>query len=125
MSIEIQSRAKKNLLRKKLSLKTKKEFEAVFKQNTKLVLSPLIVYGKQAEQSSMGLVVSKKVGHAPCRNKTKRRLREIFRLNSQTANLELVVIARKKASTCSFQELEASFNFALRKLSNRLSPSKK
>ena len=125
MSIEANNTAKKRLLRKKLSLKTKKEFEDVFDLNTKFVLSPLVIYGKQGEQSRMGLVVSKKIGHAPCRNKIKRQLREVFRRVSKTTDLQLVVIARKKASVCSYKELEESFVFILNKLSNRLASPKK
>ncbi|HTB22659.1 MAG TPA: ribonuclease P protein component [bacterium] len=56
----------------------------------------------------LGLSVSRKVGKSVQRNKLKRRLREIFRLNHEKMLIgtELVVIPRKEAVGLSYQDLE-------------------
>jgi ribonuclease P protein component len=56
----------------------------------------------------LGLSVSRKVGKSVQRNKLKRRVREIFRLNHEKmlVGTELVVIPRKEAVGLSYQDLE-------------------
>jgi ribonuclease P protein component len=56
----------------------------------------------------LGLSVSRKVGKSVQRNKLKRRVREIFRLNQEKLlnGTELVVIPRKEAVGLSYQDLE-------------------
>ena len=56
----------------------------------------------------LGLSVSRKVGNSVHRNKLKRRVREIFRLNHEKllVGTELVVIPRKEASGLSFLDLK-------------------
>jgi len=57
----------------------------------------------------LGLVVSRRSGNAPRRNRIKRRIREIFRQHPEAfaPGSDLVVLARgHEAATCSFQELE-------------------
>jgi ribonuclease P protein component len=56
----------------------------------------------------LGLSVSRKVGKSVQRNKLKRRVREIFRLNHEKMLIgtELVVIPRKEAVGLSYQDLE-------------------
>jgi ribonuclease P protein component len=56
----------------------------------------------------LGLSVSRKVGKSVQRNKLKRRVREIFRLNhdKMLTGTELVVIPRKEAVGLSYQELQ-------------------
>lgn len=71
---------------KNARLHLKKEFEDVIKSGTKTVLNGLVLWHKSdacgpAGAARMGIVVSRKLGIAPCRNRAKRLLREVFRLN--------------------------------------------
>mgnify|MGYP006427947025 CR=1 FL=1 len=61
--------------------------------------------------SRLGLIVGKKVGHAPARSKWKRRLKESFRLERQgfTHSLDVVVLVRGKSETPSLNELRSMF----------------
>lgn len=56
----------------------------------------------------VGITVPKKVGAAHVRNKIKRRLRHILRLNQNLfSGRQLVVVARDNVSSATFLELEA------------------
>lgn len=59
----------------------------------------------------VGYTVGKKLGHAVVRNRVRRRLREIYRLNESAfkRGYDIVVVARSRAVESSFQELTASF----------------
>ena len=61
------------------------------------------------DHSRFGLVVSKKVGNAVCRNLIKRRLREGCRRNKHllTASLNVVIIAFASAAFQSQKEIDA------------------
>lgn len=55
-----------------------------------------------------GLSVSKAVGGAVCRNRVKRRLREIVRRLRLKQGWDILVIARRASADCEFKELEQS-----------------
>lgn len=70
----------------------------------------------QLSHPRLGLIVSKKVSKkAVERNKLKRRLREIFRLNQNNLNsFDIVVIAKQNANECTYLQLEKNFIKALK-----------
>jgi len=59
----------------------------------------------------LGITVSAKIGNAVVRNKIRRRLKEIYRTNEQRfrAGYDIVAVARARASSSEYAELEASF----------------
>ena len=66
----------------------------------------------------VGFVVGKKVGKAVVRNRVRRRLREIYRLHegSIAPGKDLVVVARGRAVTATYRQLETAFLSACKKL---------
>ncbi|MBV9104389.1 MAG: ribonuclease P protein component [Verrucomicrobia bacterium] len=68
----------------------------------------LAILARETEAASrIGIVTTKRLGNAVTRNKIRRRIREIFRLNQhriQTGIL-LVTIARVSSATATFDEL--------------------
>lgn len=67
----------------------------------------------QSEESSrhIGFVISRRLGRAVVRNRIRRRLREVYRLQRRWIGLGfwLVLIARPPSAKASFKELEAEF----------------
>src|SRR4051812_37276340 len=84
------------------------DFKAVYDFRASASSGPVVVYAKRNElgHNRLGLSVSKKVGNAVVRNRTRRRLRETYRLVREQllAGFDLVVVARS-AELPEFAEL--------------------
>ena len=66
-----------------------------------------MVHEAGRDESRLGLAVSRKVGNAVVRNRLKRRLREIFRVERSLApaHRDLILIPRPGCSDLDFQKL--------------------
>ena len=75
--------------------------------------SYMVLYARRnrTELNRVGITVSKKLGHAVVRNRTRRRLREIYRLNELRfqPGWDIVVVARTRAVEAPFEKLTASY----------------
>ena len=75
--------------------------------------SYLVLYARRNREGKnrVGYTVSKKLGHAVVRNRTRRRLREVYRLNESRLmpGYDIVVVARSRAVEAPFGKLTASF----------------
>lgn len=62
-------------------------------------------------RNRVGITVGKKLGHAVVRNRVRRRLREVYRLNesSLTPGWDIVLVARTRAIAAPFSDLTESF----------------
>ena len=73
----------------------------------------LVLYARRngTDTNRVGITVSKKLGHAVVRNRVRRRLREIYRLNEQLfqPGWDIVVVARVRAVQAPFARLTASY----------------
>ncbi len=91
-------------------LRKPREFQYVYKNGRKWVGNYLLLIFVENNLpcSRIGIVVSKKVGRAVVRNKIKRRLREIVRLNIDKipSGYDIVVISKKSAKMVSFWDLK-------------------
>ncbi|WP_019536873.1 ribonuclease P protein component [Paenibacillus ginsengihumi] len=78
------------------------------------------------EEFRFGISVSKKLGKAVVRNKIRRRLKEIARLNADRLpkGYDLILIARKPAADMTYRELEKSFLHVLKR-SKLLQPAQR
>lgn len=71
----------------------------------------LYVRRNHTGKNRVGITVSKKLGHAVVRNRARRRLREVYRLNESlfSRGWDIVVVARSRSVTAPFPELTACY----------------
>ncbi|MBQ6832565.1 MAG: ribonuclease P protein component [Oscillospiraceae bacterium] len=73
----------------------------------------LVLYARpnRTGGNRVGFTVSKKLGKAVVRNRVRRRLREVYRLNEHrfTPGWDIVVVARSRCVGSDFQKLTAAF----------------
>ncbi len=79
----------------------------------------LVLYAKRNRlgQNRVGITTGKKLGHAVVRNRVRRRLREVYRLNEEKfqPGWDIVVVARSKAISAKFSDLTAGYLSLARK----------
>lgn len=73
----------------------------------------LVLYAKanKSDMNRVGITVSKKLGHAVVRNRIRRRLREIYRLNEDQfqPGWDIVVVARSRCVDADFTSLTKAY----------------
>ena len=73
----------------------------------------MVLYARpnRTQTNRVGITVGKKIGKAHIRNRTRRRLREIYRLNEDKfqPGWDIVVVARSKAVDADFGKLTAAY----------------
>lgn len=126
---------------KSARLRRTPEFRSTFDLGEKLVCGPLVLYAARRNKTShmtpdssqqdgslrLGLVVSRKVGNSVVRNRVKRAIREAFRQTraklEATApwnSIDLIVLARPSASTCSGAQLKERLESCLKRIEKSL-----
>ena len=69
----------------------------------------IVLYARKNRTSTnrVGITVSKKLGHAVVRNRIRRRIREIYRLNEEKfqPGWDIVIVARSKTVGADFSKL--------------------
>lgn len=102
------------------SLKNNNDFRRVYRKGTSAVKPCLVVYARKVngDKNRLGFTVTAKVGKAHTRNRVRRRLREIYRLNESRLKqgYDLVVVARVRASEVTYKRLETEFLAACQEL---------
>ena len=73
----------------------------------------LVLYARRnrTESNRVGITVSKKLGKAHIRNRIRRRLREVYRLNEEKflPGWDIVVVARSRCLEAPFDKLTGSY----------------
>ena len=79
----------------------------------------LVLYARRnrTDTNRVGITVGKKLGHAVVRNRVRRRLREVYRLNEDKfqAGWDIVVVARTRAIYAEFDQLVEAYMTAAQK----------
>ena len=73
----------------------------------------LVLYARpnRSDKNRVGITTGKTLGHAVVRNRARRRLREVYRLNESLfkPGYDIVVVARHKCITGDFQKLTNAY----------------
>ena len=95
------------------TVKKNYEFRRMYAKGKSGVSSCLVVYYRKNRlgHNRLGVTVSTKLGHAVVRNRVRRRLREIFRLNQSglAQGYDMILVARTRAVGAEYRELERAF----------------
>lgn len=95
-----------------------RDFNRIKTQGRRLAHGALILnWMPSATQSRLGLVTSKKIGHAVLRNRVRRFLRESFRLHQHELAMpvDLILVARPSIAQKRFSQVESDFLAGLRR----------
>ena len=102
------------------ALKKNYEFRRLYSKGKSAASHCVVVYCRRnrAAGNRLGLTVSTKIGGAVQRNRVRRRLKEIYRLNEEklTPGYDIVIVARVKSRYVGYHELETSVLALFRKL---------
>lgn len=95
------------------SLKLNHVFRRLYRKGHSAADRNLVLYCRKngSRENRIGLTVGVKLGHAVVRNRLRRRLREIYRLHEGQfcPGWDVVVVARARAVTASYRQLERSY----------------
>ena len=100
------------------SLKLNHIFQRLYRTNGQ-ANGYLVLYARRNRTAAnrVGITVGKKLGHAVVRNRVRRRLREVYRLNEEKfqPGWDIVVVARTRAIYADFQQLVDAYMTAAQK----------
>jgi ribonuclease P protein component len=95
------------------------EFQKVFDRGVRVHgrYVTLLIAPASGAHSRLGIVASKKLGAAVARNRAKRLIREVFRLNPPHAAgcVDVVAIPRRELFTAAYSSLETDFRSTYRR----------
>ena len=107
-------------MKERTTVKENYEFRRMYSKGKSGVSSYLVVYFRPNRRGNnrLGVTVSAKLGHAVVRNRIRRRIREIFRLNQPKLKqgYDMIVVARGRSVRTSYQEMDRAFLSVCRKL---------
>ena len=102
-----------NTVKFTVSLKENRTFRRLYAKGKSAVGPAMVLYCRKngRQESRLGLTVSTKLGGAVTRNRIRRRLREIYRLNEDrlVPGYDIVIVARARAVSGRFWDLEREF----------------
>ena len=103
-----------------VTLKQNYEFRRLYQKGSSAVGGSMVLYCRKNRlgHNRLGVTVSVKLGGAVVRNRARRRLREVYRLNSPRLRQgwDIVLVARGRTLTARWPELNETFLRLCRKL---------
>ena len=102
------------------TVKQNYEFRRMYAKGKSGVSSCLVVYYRKNRlgHNRLGVTVSTKLGHAVVRNRCRRRLREVYRLEKPQlkTGYDIILVARSRTATAPWPELQKQFRRLCRKV---------
>ena len=107
-------------MNKTVTIKENYVFRRMYSKGRSAVTPMVVVYCRKngLDHNRLGVTVSTKLGGAVIRNRARRRLREVFRLNSGRLRqgYDIILVARGRTLSASWKELNETFLRLCRKL---------
>ena len=107
-------------MKRAVTIKENHEFRRMYQKGASAVGNGMVVYCRKNKlgHNRLGLTASTKLGHAVVRNRCRRRLREVYRLNGDKLRQgwDILLVARSRTATLSWQDLNDTFLRLCRKL---------
>ena len=75
----------------------------------------LVIHHNRLNVSRLGIIVTRRLGGAARRNRAKRLVREVFRLNKTAPGLDIVVLPQRELLDVALADLQADYRAALRR----------
>ena len=103
-------------MERRYRLQKNRAFQYVYRRGHSVACRDLVLLRAPGRELKVGFSVSRKVGNAVVRNRTKRRLRECFRpyLGDVKPGL-YIIVARPSAAKATFQSLQRDVRYLLKK----------
>ena len=100
-------------MKNSVSLKKNHEFKLLYSKGKTTVTPYMVIYSRKTKNgyNRIGITVTKKVGKAVQRNRIRRRLKEIYRINEDkfAVGYDIVAVARASSRSADFSRLERAF----------------
>ena len=107
-------------MKRAVTLKENYEFRRLYQKGASAVSGCMVVYCRKNKlgHNRLGVTVSVKLGHAVVRNRARRRLREVYRLNGGALKqgYDIILVARSRTISAGWKELNDTFLRLCRKL---------
>lgn len=107
-------------MKRSVTIKENYEFRRLYAKGASAVLPSVVVYCRKngRAHNRLGVTVSTKLGHAVVRNRARRRLREVYRLNAHRLRqgYDIILVARGRTGTAAWKDLNDTFLRLCRKL---------
>jgi len=108
-------------MKRAVTLKENYEFRRLYQKGASAVDRCMVVYCRKNKlgRNRFGYVSSVKLGNAVVRNRCRRRLREVSRLNADklAVGYDIILVARTRTVSAPFSELMAAYMRLAKKLS--------
>lgn len=113
-------------MKKTVTIKSNRDFQWLYRRGKSAVSPTLVIYWRRNREgaSRLGITTGTKLGHAVTRNRVRRQIREIYRLNRDklVPGRDIVIVARVRAVSGGYHAMERDFLRTARKLGLLLKP---
>ena len=107
-------------MKKIISLCRNYEFQRLYRRGKSAVRSTLVMYATETkgDKIRLGITAGKKIGGAVCRNRAKRRIRELFRITQDEfkSGTDICIVARGRILDVPYEKLVKDFRSAAEEL---------
>ena len=107
-------------MKRAVTLKENYEFRRLYQRGKSDAGGTMVLYCRKnrLNRNRLGLTASTKLGHAVVRNRCRRRLREVYRLNlpQMRKGYDIILVARSRTATASWKEICSTYEKLCRKL---------